>query len=179
MVARMDPERAAGWALENRNQAPAYDAPRNVTEQWGLRDGRAALEWVRNNPPPTEEMQYQACREGFKSWFSSNRADAVAWLDSETLTAFHDPAIEFYAKEIGMRTPEKAVEWCERVHDDERGTRCLKRAAALWYKRDAVAAETWLQQSPLDEETRSEVRAPLTPTQKVERRKRQRGQPPP
>jgi hypothetical protein len=64
--------------------------------------------------------------------------------------------------------PEQAIGWCERVLDADDRNGCLKTAATQWYKRDAVAAEAWLQQSPLDEETRRAVR---TPPSKRQRRK--------
>jgi len=105
MVARLNPERAAAWAMENRGQSYALDGPRIVAEQWGMRDGRAALEWVRNHPD--EEVHHQAAREAFRTWWESDRAGAVEWLESETLTPFHDPIAIVYAKSgIGeMRWP--------------------------------------------------------------------------
>ena len=42
-----------------------------------------------------------------------------------------------------------------------------------WYAQDAVAAETWLQQSPLDEEARSRVRE--IPKQEERKRRTPRG----
>jgi hypothetical protein len=107
----------------------------------------------------------------------SDRKGAVEWLESETLTAFHDPAISFYAKDLSGRAPEDAIPWCERILDSERRLRCLKRAAAKWYQRDAVAAETWLQQSPLDEEARRIARMPPDKLREQKRYARP-GQPP-
>jgi hypothetical protein len=52
--------------------------------------------------------------------------------------------------------------WCERILDSERRLGCLQAAATEWYRLDAVAAETWLQQSPLAEEGRRKVRTPRT-----------------
>jgi len=158
MVGRWDPELAAAWAMEHAGQAYAVDAPRIVAGRWGERNGRAAMQWVRAHPD--EELRELAVREAFRTWLQADRADAVAWLEAETLTAFHEPAISFYAKDLGDRTPEQAIRWCERILDAERRLRCLEPAAAKWYQRDAVAAETWLQQSPLDEDARRTARTP-------------------
>jgi hypothetical protein len=158
MVARLDPERAAAWVIENRGQAYALDGPRIIAEQWGMQDGRAALEWVRNHPD--EEVHHQAAREAFRTWSQSDQAGALEWLESERLTTFHDSSVVYYAKELGHRAPAEAVGWCERVVDEQRRLSCLKKTATQWYRRNAVAAETWLQQSPLDEETRRTVRTP-------------------
>ena len=173
MVARWDPERAAAWVMENHGEEYAFDAPRVVAEQWGMKDGRAALEWVRDHPD--QELHHSAARAAYLNWLKSDRAGAVGWLESETLTTFHDPAIVLYAKDLGRRAPAEAVGWCERVHDEKRRLGCLSKAAARWYQRDAVAAETWLQRSPLDEEARRKVR---TPPKKTPQRRGPRGQRP-
>jgi hypothetical protein len=158
MVARWNPERAAEWVMANRGQEYAVDGPRIVAEQWGFQDGRAALEWVRGHPD--QELHHSAAYDAFLNWLKSDRRSAVEWLESEELTVFHDPAIAVHAKELGYRKPSAAVGWCERILDEGRRLACLKKTAAQWYQRDAVAAETWLQQSPLDEAARSKVRTP-------------------
>jgi len=158
MAARWDPERAAAWILANQGQRYAVDGPRILAEQWGMKDGRAALEWIRNHPD--EDLHYRAAREAFRTWLEVDRPAAVEWLESEQLTPFHDPAVVLYAKNLAGRAPEEAIGWCERLFDAPRKLRCLEQAANSWYQRDAVAAETWLQQSPLDEEARRKVRMP-------------------
>jgi hypothetical protein len=116
------------------------------------------MQWVRDHP--AEELRGPAVREGFGLWFRSDQEGAVEWLESETLTAFHDPAINFYARDLADRAPAEAIVWCERILDSAQRLRCFKRAAREWYQRDPVAAETWLQQSPLDEEARRTARTP-------------------
>jgi hypothetical protein len=175
MVGRWEPERAAAWAMEYTGQGFASDAPRIVAGLWGKRDGQAAMQWVRDHPD--EESQELAVREAFRTWLGSDREGAVEWLESETLIAFHDPAILFYAKDLNDRVPEEAIGWCERIHDSDEQLRCLKLAAAKWYQRDAVAAETWLQQSLLDEEARRDARIPPEKIREKKRKARP-GQPP-
>ena len=155
-VAGVDPERAAAWALTHAEYAD--DGPRIVAQQWGSQDGKAALEWVREHVSgmPRE----QAAREAFAQWLRSDPAGAKAWLASESLTEFHDPALDVYARRLSLRAPEEAVGWCERILDPERRRGCLTTAAAQWYRRDPVAAEAWLQQSALDEGARQAARTP-------------------
>jgi len=170
IVGRFDPERAAAWAMEHEGQVYAIDAPRIVAGRWGRRDGRAAMQWVRDHP--AEELRGPAVREAFRTWYKSDKEGAVGWLESETLTAFHDPAIGYYAKDLSDRTaPDEAIVWCERIFDSEKRLSCFNFAAPKWYQRDAVAAEKWLQQSPLDEEAR---RAARTPPEKLRQQKRSR-----
>lgn len=157
-VARWQPERAAAWVLEHAEHEYAEDGPRIVAEQWAARDGRAAMEWVRERPDGTPRNQ--AAREAFVKWLRSDPEGAREWLSSESLTSFHDPVINAYARLRDARAPQEAIGWCERVLDSDLRLSCLEVVASEWYKMDAVAAESWLQQSPLSEEAQRAVRTP-------------------
>ena len=155
-VARSDPERGAAWALQHAGNDYAIDGPRLVAEQWSEQDGLAAIEWLRDQPE--SEQRDRAVRDAFLGWLRSDPQSARAWLEGETLTPFHDQAIDVFAKRLADRKPVQAIAWCEHITDPKRRNGCLKVAASGWYQRDAVAAEAWLQDSPLDEEMRSQVR---------------------
>jgi hypothetical protein len=160
--------------MEHEGRPYAADAARIVAGRWGSRDGRAAMQWVRDLP--REELPELAIREAFRTWLASDREGAVAWLESETLTAFHEPAIDYYAKDLSDRDPEESIAWCERLLDSDSQLRCLETAAAKWFQEDPVAAEAWLQQSSLDEEARRTARI-LPEKKKKQRRPRRPGQP--
>jgi hypothetical protein len=69
----------------------------------------------------------------------------------------------------------RALSWCERIQEPARQQPCLESRAHSWYGRDAVAAETWLQQSSLDDEARRRVRkTPVSQGQEPNRSGRQR-----
>ena len=157
-VARGDPERAAAWMLEHVGREYAQDGPRVVAEEWVRSDGRLAMEWV--SELPEGSAREQAARGAFARWLTLDPQAAKAWLSSESLTAFHDPMIDAYARRIDARAPEESIGWCDRILNPDRRLGCLKVAATEWYALDAVAAETWLQQSPLSEEARRAVRTP-------------------
>jgi hypothetical protein len=107
---------------------------------------------------PAGERRDQAAREAFSQWTRVDPRSAVAWLDAEEPTALHDPALEFKAERVAGLEPERALGWCERIQDGARQQGCFESTAKKWYAKDAVAAETWLQQSSLDDEARSRVR---------------------
>jgi hypothetical protein len=155
-VSRWYPERGAAWATEHAGNAYAVDAPRLVAEQWGGQDGRATMQWLRDQP--AGRRRDQGVRQAMLEWLRSDRQGAVEWLNSETLTKFHDPALELYATRLDDRKPEEAIAWCERIRNPKRRTGCFRVVATTWYQRDAEAAEAWLEQSPLDEEARGLVR---------------------
>ncbi len=157
-VARWDPERAAAWAAEHAGSDYAEGGPLVVAGQWARRDGAATMAWLRQLP--AGESRDRGVHRAFAQWFRADPAAARAWLDSESLEAFHAPALASYAEKRVEEAPEEAFAWCERIADAERSRRCVQDVASRWYRQDAAAAEVWLEQSPLDEEARNAVRRP-------------------
>jgi hypothetical protein len=155
-AAPYDPERTSIWVAGHGDAAYAGEGALLVAEPWSRRDGAAAMAWLGGTP--AGEGRDKAVREAFREWSRADRPGAKAWLDAVSPTAFHDPALEVWGEQLIAREPAEAIGWCERILDSARRQRCLQSAASSWYARDAVAAEAWLQQSALDEDTRSKVR---------------------
>jgi hypothetical protein len=174
-AAHWDPERTAAWALEHSGADYATDGVGIVAKHWGRRDGEAALAWV--GEQPAGELRDQAVREAFGEWTKTDPQSARAWLVEKKPAVLRDPALEFKAKRIVDHEPERALGFCERIEDSVRRKGCLESTAKRWYANDAVAAETWLQQSSLDDEARSRVRE-LTKPKEQQRRGPRRPQPP-
>ena len=166
-VARWYPERAAEWVMKHEGESYADQGVRFVAELWADRDGLAAMQWVRDQP--AGKSRDDAVLRTFNRWSAWDPKGAEKWLFSESLTAFHDPAIDAYARLLNRKAPKEAVGWCERIADSDRQYGCLRMTSTEWYRNDAVAAETWLQSSPLTEEDRRIVRTPKS------RNKRARG----
>jgi len=165
-VAQWDPERTAAWVMAHSEADYAEAGVGIVAKHWGRRDGAAAMAWL--GEQPAGEGRDQVVREAFGQWSRTDPRSARAWLDAEQPAALRDPALELQAQRVAAHEPERALGWCERIQDGARQRGCLESAAKKWYAQDAVAAETWLQQSPLDEEARSRVRE----TPKPEKQKR-------
>jgi hypothetical protein len=155
-AAQWDPERTAAWTLEHSGADYAKESVGIVAKHWGRQDGAAAMAWL--GEQPAEELRDQAAREAFGQWSRTDSQGALAWLAAEKPTALRDPALEFKAQRIVDYEPKLALGWCERIQDTARQQSCLESTANSWYAKDAVAAETWLQQSSLDDEARSRVR---------------------
>jgi hypothetical protein len=169
-AARWDPERAAAWATEHREAEYAEEGPLIVAGFFGPRDGPAAMDWLAGYP--AGKVRDQAVREAFGKWSGVDALGAEAWLDAVSRTALHDPALEVRAEQLAGRRPEDALGWCLRIQDPARQQSCLESRAQSWYARNAVAAEVWLQQSPLDEEARRRVRRAPRPMSKQEGNRR-------
>jgi hypothetical protein len=155
-AAQWDPERAAAWVVEHSGADYAKEGVGIVAKHWGLQDGAAAMAWL--GEQPAGELRDQAVREAFGQWSRADPRRARVWLLAEEPTALHDPALEFKAQRMAPYEPEVALGRCERIRDTARRQSCLESTAKSWYAQDPVAAETWLQQSSLDDEARSRVR---------------------
>jgi hypothetical protein len=169
-AAGWDPERTGEWVVGHADAAFAEAGPVLVAESWGPVDGAAAMGWL--EAQPIGERRDKAVRTAFLEWIRADRAGAKAWLLAISPTAFHDPALESWAEKLVAQEPAEAVAWCERILDPARRQRCLETTARGWYMRDAMAAEVWLQHSPLDDETRAKVRRPVKQSTQGTRRPR-------
>ncbi|MAI80503.1 MAG: hypothetical protein CL917_16280 [Deltaproteobacteria bacterium] len=157
--ARWEPELTAEWAKPYLGEEWADDGPRIIGDQWGKRDGKAALTWIQSLPVEGERRE-PAVRDAFVSWMDEDPVAAADWIMSENRSAFHDPALSYYARKIAEDDPVAAIELCEQVLDQELQNRCFNKTAKFWYAQDAVQAEIWLQSSPLDEKARTLIRRP-------------------
>jgi len=172
-AARWDPERTAAWALEHSGADYATKGPAIVAKHWGRRDGQAAMAWL--GEQPAGELRDEAIREALGQWSKAEPARAKAWVAAEQPAALLDPALEFKAQQVVEHEPELALGFCERIEDSVRRQSCLESAAKSWYGKDAVAAETWLQQSSLSEAARSRVREIDRSKPEQNRRRGERG----
>jgi hypothetical protein len=171
-AAQWDPERTAAWVVEHSGADYAKEGVGIVAKHWGRQDGAAAMAWL--GEQPAGELRDQAVRQAFGQWSRADPRRARAWLAAEEQTALHDPALELKAQRMVDHEPERALGWCERIQDTARQQSCLESTAKSWYAQDAVAAETWLQQSSLDDEARSRVRKTPRPQKQQKRRGPQR-----
>ena len=167
LVAQWDPERTAAWAAEHLDADYAEEGLHNVAKHWSRRDGAAAIAWL--GEQPAGELRDKAVREAFVGWSTTDSHGVRAWLNTEELTPLHDPAFEIKAARLSAFEPARALSWCERIQEPARQLSCLESTAGNWYGRNAVAAETWLQQSSLDDEARRRVRK--TPGRQGQERK--------
>jgi hypothetical protein len=156
LAAQWDPERTAAWTAKHLQAGYAGEGLHNVAKHWSRRDGAAAMAWL--GKQPAGELRDKALREAFLGWSKTNPHGLLAWLNADELTPLHDPAFEIKATRLVAHEPVRALSWCERIQERARQQSCLESSAHTWYGRDAVAAETWLQQSSLDDEVRSRVR---------------------
>jgi hypothetical protein len=169
-AAAFDPARTGAWFLEHAQAEYALEGPVMIGRRWGRVDGAAALELL--SSLPAGERRDAGVREAYLAWATADWESAKAWLESTELGDLHDPALEVHAQQLLAWEPAQALGWCERIRDETRRGRCVVSGASRWYAKDAVAAESWLQTSALDEEARSVVRKSTGQPNRGERRRR-------
>ena len=68
-----------------------------------------------------------------------------------------EPAIAFYALTMLREGPEAALAWATKLSDEKLRRETLIRIGAVWMRRDAEAAQAWLEASELDPAGREDV----------------------
>ena len=73
------------------------------------------------------------------------------------------PALDTFALWLVQRDPAEAVQWAERISDEEQRTRVLAAASRRWQATDPEAFDAWFAQAELPEATRSALLRRRTP----------------
>jgi len=101
-------------------------------------------------------------RATFALWGQIDRKAVLAWMKTQTTgepEVWLRPVFPVYARLLSEDSPADAVEWAERIEGDEEREIVLREVLRAWRQIDEDAAEAWLLQSSLSEETREKLRA--------------------
>ncbi len=160
VMSLLDHEAAMRWCEAHCDGPHGKDLRSIIARRWVQWDGPAAFAWL-SNAPEGYATNF-AVRVAFDVWGRVDREAALAWMAAQT-TGEPDPwlrpAFTAYAKLLAQDSPADAIEWAERVEDDEEREYVLIRLARAWREVDEAATEAWLVQSSLSEEARENVRA--------------------
>jgi len=133
-----------------------------IARRWARTDGAAALAWLADAAPEGHEKDL-AVRATFALWGQLDRGAVLAWMETQTATgepqAWLRPVIPVYARLLSEDSPADAAAWAERIEADEEREIVLGQVLRAWRQVDADAADAWLLQSSLSEETREKLRA--------------------
>lgn len=158
----LDLEAALRWCEAQCDGPYDKDLRTTIATRWLRRDGAAAFTWLSEAPPSPERSR--GLRFGYLDWAKEDRDAALAFM-RESLAGeprdWHPEIYAIYARVLALHSPAEAIEWADRVDDEEQREAVLVQIARHWRTLDEDAAEVWLLQSPLSEEAREQVRAPL------------------
>jgi hypothetical protein len=162
-AAMLDPVLAAAWCDRVCPLRPtALSLRAMIAQRWGAIDGPAAMDWV--SRAPLDREQKWAVMGAFNGWWVKDQAERETWLASTVrngrVEPWLQPALEIYAASISWDRPQEALVWGARIDDAEARERTLMNVARIWRRGDPAAADAWLDQSPLSEESRAAVRNP-------------------
>jgi hypothetical protein len=139
-----------------------------IADRWARDDAEAALTWLAGAPESQDTSL--ATRISFANWCAKDRPACLAWmktqLESHAKEPLHwiEPAMPIYARWLAKDSPTAGLEVASKFKDPHERNVVMVELAHEWYhKGDKVAAEAWLEKSPLNEALRAMVRSPERP----------------
>ena len=158
----LDTEAAMRWCETQCDGPYGSDMRGLIGRNWALRDGAAALAWLSTAPEGHDRTL--ALKLTFDLWARTDLEAARAWMAAQT-TGEPAPWVRViyptYAQLLSGKDPAEAMRWASRIENEQEREHLMIGVARVWRHLDEAAAEEWLLQSPLSEEAREKVRAPL------------------
>jgi hypothetical protein len=156
-----DHEAGLGWCDAHCDGPYGSNLRSIIARRWVRTDGPAAMAWLTTVPEGYERNI--ALRAAFSVWARDEREAAMRWVEAqqaEELPSWLQPVLPGYVGLLAQESPLEAIEWAQRIEVDDEREFALIGVARAWRQVDEAAAEAWLLQSPLSEESREKVRAP-------------------
>ena len=155
-----DLEAGIGWCEAHCDGPHGAELRNMIASAWIRNDPQAAVEWLSNAPEGREKDR--TTRGVFTKWLRMDREAALRWVPTQLsggeLKPWIQPILVPYAATIAEDSPAEAIEWAERIENDNERQWALIQVARRWRNVDEAASEEWLLQSSLSEEDREKVR---------------------
>jgi hypothetical protein len=161
-VARVDVERATSWCRIHCEGLYGSSMRAIIARAWVFKDGPATMAWLATAPPGSERDY--AVQATFTIWVQIDSKAATAWMKGQQTgepDSWLAPVYGLYAAALVEEDPQEAVQWAMRIENARDRESNLIQLARAWRRKDEAAAERWLEESPLSEEARARVRAPI------------------
>lgn len=146
-MAKTDPAGTVAWLMENPGEALDRKLD-SVFGIWAKQDEVAARTAL--NTLPTGEVRSDALRGVVTRLALSKPADAVA-LMNQYPDEVNDRTVRNFIWHSFGNDPAAALSEVSRIGDQERRNEMYRRAMSAWMRRDATAANAWLNANPLPE----------------------------
>jgi hypothetical protein len=161
VLAAVDPPRAAEWIEGHLEHDYAAGAPHLIIRRWvGAGEPVAALEWAQGLPKGG--ARDDPVRAAFDRWMQTDLDGARAWLLNVAPAPGLDQAVRAMVRQTIRGEPKTAIEWAQRIHDPDLRRRVLIGVGNRWWRKDPDAANAWMAESGLDEETREAMVKPAS-----------------
>jgi len=158
----LDTEVAMRWCEAQCDGPYGKNMRSLIARNWALRDGASALAWL--STAPEGHDRNLALKLTFDLWARTDLEAARGWMAAQTTgepAAWVRVIYPTYAQLLSGKDPAEAIQWAGRIENEQEREFMLIGVARVWRHLDEAEAEKWLLQSPLSEEAREKVRAPL------------------
>jgi len=125
---------------------------KQVAQQWALRDGESAMEYIKSAPRNLESDI--ANKWAFRGWYKNDREELREWLGRngpEGAGDWMQSMLELVAIDLGRVDPENGLAWARQIKEDEGRRRTVTTVLQNWRRKDREAADAWLDQTNLPE----------------------------
>jgi hypothetical protein len=154
-AAEVEPGAAAAWAAKHADGPHGNGLPRRVGTRWAKRDPEAAMRWLSTLEPGPNRVD--GVQETYRTWLRVGFEDAFAWLPAQPAEAWLEPAVALYAQIVAQSAPREALDWAQRIGDEELRWPTVGRVWRVWALDDEAAANAWLEQAELPDFYRKRI----------------------
>ena len=131
--------------------------------KWAEHSPADALDWMYTDGP--DEVETNATiRAVYRRFLLSDPKGAFAWLEAKSEDERRSSKLQgpvgMYLNRKMVSDPMTAIAWTDYLTDEPSRELALISIARRWLKKDPEAAEAWLANSPLSEESRAEAHGP-------------------
>ena len=151
----VDPAAARRWAAEQRFGDYGDGVLEMVSRNEAKRhDPLETLEWLGTLPDGPDLSG--AGKEAFLVWVKKDKEAARSWLGAASPDeSWLDGArVTHVAWVVSHEGPNAALEWIDRIHDEQMRAQAVQYLIGRWLRIDRAAAEAWVAEADLDEHQR-------------------------
>jgi hypothetical protein len=157
----VDLEQAIEWCRAVCDMEVGNSTVHKIGVEWAKFAGADAMDWLLLQP--TTLVNRAAIRATYRRFLIDGRKEALAWMETTKPEMRREQMLQgpvgMYLIQRSWRDPEIGIEWTQYLLDDSERENALVTIAKRWLKNDESAAEAWLTQSPLSEESRERARS--------------------
>lgn len=146
-LAKTDPAGTAAWLMKNPNEAMDRLLD-NVFGAWSKQDEASALSAL--STLPAGEIRSDALRGVVTQLALNKPSEALVLMDQYAEEVSDDTVRNFVWHSFEKDSP-TALDAVARIGDEDRRNEMYRRAMRAWMRRDATAAQAWLNTNPLPE----------------------------
>jgi hypothetical protein len=146
-MAESDPAGTVAWLMENPGDTLDQRLD-NIFSTWAKQDESAARLAI--NSLPSGEIRSDALRGVIRHFALSNPGEAVALMDQYP-NEVDDNTVRSFVWHTFDNDPATALGEVSRIGDEDRRNEMYRRALGAWMRRDADAADTWLNANSVPE----------------------------